>query len=260
MGWHAGLVSDYEYRLNDGEHSVIDAEPVGSTVGDALRGALARLARGRTVSLLAFTPPGEGQRRRSQDPQARVDLYCLRPALVLPVGVGELADQVHALLAEGFEGWGAPTLPAEPEPLVAKEDLLPLKVWNLLWRRHFRYVEQVALVPDAALREMRGMGETHLARLREVIPGPRPHPTTTGGESTPARREDSVDVVAVESQVEMVTLRATSDEALFTEASRWLAQHPAHGLVGVDYDYSPTDLDGEAEPYACVLRLTMLRG
>lgn len=254
-------MSKYEYRLNDGDLSGIDAKPAGSTLEEALRDALARLKRGhtRTVSVLRFLPPGEGERRTAQTPQARVELYCLRPGLVLPVGLGDLAENVHDLLLEGFDGWHSPTLPADPEPLTAKEGLLPIQVWNLLYRRSFRYVEQVALIPDDGLLEMRGMGTTYLTKLRELIPGPRPHHVATRHQAEPVRSEESASVVATESKAEMITIRASSDAAVFAEASRWLAQHPKHGLFAVNYDYSPTDLDGEAEPYACVLRLTALR-
>src|SRR5690606_41707313 len=112
--------------------------------------------------------------------RTRVYLHCIQPGLVLPVGVGGLADSVRALLAGGFDGWRVPELPAEPEPLANRAEQLPLKVRNVLARHHFQWVEEVALVPDRAFQAMRNMGELSLQRLRAAIPAHTPHHAPPG--------------------------------------------------------------------------------
>lgn len=272
LSWHAEPVrTEYEYRVKrDVYRHEGDANPV-DTPEEALGLALSLLLghiRTPTTSVVGIAPTENGDRRAPQAPSARVDLHCIRPGLVLPVGVGELADTVRTLLADGFDGWRAPELPAEPESLTARQDRLPLKVRNVLARHHFQWVEEVALVPDEAFQAMRNMGELSLRRLRDVIPAYTPRRDPTGqapdhdepdtAVPLPHDRAEAPVEVHRELLVEMVTIRGTTNAEAFAAAGRWLAENPSYALFGVDYDYTPYELsDGDPETHQCVLRLTV---
>ncbi|KMS91494.1 hypothetical protein [Prauserella rugosa] len=258
------MSSEYQYRVKrDGDSYLGDAEPPVDTLEGALGRALSLLlghARTPTAAVLAIAPA-------DQSALARVDLHCIQPGLVLPVGVGGLTDSVRALLAGGFDGWRVPELPAEPEPLSNRDEQLPLKVRNVLARHHFQWVEEVALVPDRAFQAMRNMGELSLQRLRAAIPAHTPRRDPAGQPlddesgtvvALSRGRGDAPAEVHRESLVEMITIRGSSNVEAFAAASRWLADHPDQTLFGVDYDYTPYELsDGDPDTHPYVLRLTV---
>ncbi|RBM17943.1 hypothetical protein DI005_20660 [Prauserella sp. PE36] len=251
---------------------VSDNDRVGPTVEDGLREALSLLTSWPIASVLRFASPapepgppdtGHGTAPRYFEPPlvGSVDLYRIRVGLVLPIGVGELSERVRALLAAGFDGWSMPALPAEPQPLHTVEDHLPIKVVNLLRRRRFRSVEEVALVPDDTLLDLRGLGTRLLRELRRVIPArtaPGHTRATSNEDSAPlAPRPTGGTFVETDALAELVTIRGDTEAAVFTAAATWLAAHPHHTLFGVDYDHGPVDGDGVPQP-AAVLRLTVM--
>lgn len=169
----------HEYGAKASGIPVEDSDRVGPTAEDAVRAGLNLLKVFPIATVMRFDPA-------YLEPciAAKVDLYCIRIGTVLPIGVGDVAEHVRSMLSAGFDGWTMPPLPPNPEPLLTSEKDLPIKVVNLLRRHEFRTAEEVALVPDEALLELRGMGTTLLARLREVIPpayATSDHTPTGGG-------------------------------------------------------------------------------
>lgn len=155
----------HEFGAKASGLAVEDGDRVGPSVEDGLRAALNLLAVFPIATVVRFD-------QSCSEPRvaARVDLYRLRVGTVLPVGLGDVAGHVRALLGAEFDGWVMPPPEADPVPLQSCEGRLPVKVVNVLRRRQFRTVAEVALVPDEALLKLGGMGPTLLARLREVIP------------------------------------------------------------------------------------------
>lgn len=179
----------HEYGAKASGLPVEDSDRVGSTAEDAVRAGLNLLKVFPIATVMRFDPD-------YLEPciAAKVDLYRIRVGTVLPIGVGDVAEHVRSMLSTGFDGWNMPLLPLNPEPLLTSEEHLPVKVVNLLRRHEFRTVEEVALVPNGALLELRGMGTT-LPRLREVIPPARaasdhtPHGGGTTGPGATAHPE-----------------------------------------------------------------------
>lgn len=176
----------HEYGVKSTSPPLKDEDRVGPTVDDAVRAGLNQLRIFPITTVIRFDTA-----HTRPLVAAKVDLYRIRLGSVLPIGVGDVAEQARSLLSNGFDGWSMPALPTNPKPLQTYEPSLPIKVTNLLSRAGFRIAEEVALVPDAVLLELRNMGTKQLTQLRQVIPHrplpedsvPEPNPNTSPNEA-----------------------------------------------------------------------------
>ena len=94
-------------------------------------------------------------------------------------------EVARLLPARGYEQL---LLPEPATPLITLGPMLPSRVLNCLLREGYSSVEQIAVLPDAALHDMRSMGTIGISQIRDAIatlgvaPAAAPVPVTLPAE------------------------------------------------------------------------------
>lgn len=97
----------------------------------------------------------------------RIDVFRVDPKTIVITGDEDFAAAVRKLLP--CRGWWQRCLPTPGTPTETLSCWLPNRMVNALLRDHFTTVEQIAVVPDAALLTIRGVGASSVAPIRDAI-------------------------------------------------------------------------------------------
>jgi Sigma-70, region 4 len=168
-GWDVGMADA------DTTAAAARFRPPGGDSGppeQKLRITISALAGPREVSVVAGW---------DDEPMGRALVFRVRPARVLHVvGDSPLAGEFRRLITAGaVPGWDLHPVPAGRTPLhVLAGPLHRLsgsdRLYNLLERNGFAFVEEVAAMPEECWFELRNCGTRFIAAVRQVIAGLQP--------------------------------------------------------------------------------------
>jgi hypothetical protein len=150
---------------------------------------------------------------------------------VLVVGHDPVAHEVRALLAKGFAGWDLQRLPEPQVLLETAEPILGHRAYNMLTREGFRTVDEVAATPDAALLNIRNIGQKSLAAIHDMVTA------HTGGLLDPAPAEmggvvDGIGALHAMTTAQLVTVWAGALRELQRRGVLTTLPAPDAGVAG----------------------------